>query len=58
MIIVIILFILLVVGICRFDPYLDIFHDYRGQFHIVLWYTSRHKRKYERKYINIVGDQK
>lgn len=32
---------------------MDIFYDYRNQFHIVLWYTF----KGQRKFINIVGDQ-
>ncbi len=51
--ILIILFIILVIGIYKFNPFIDIFQDYRGKFHIVLWYTFKNGRKY----INIVGDQ-
>lgn len=35
-------------------PYLDIFEDYRGEHHIILWYNNF---KGERKYINIRGSQ-
>ena len=51
-IIVIILGIVLIKNI--YDPYIDCFFDYRGKYHIILWYNDNEK---QRKYINIVGNQ-
>lgn len=28
------------------NPYIDIFKDYRGKIHIILWYNYKNKRKY------------
>jgi hypothetical protein len=50
-IIVILVLILLIKNI--YDPYIDYFYDYRGEYHIILWYNSNG----ERKYVNIIGDQ-
>jgi len=36
-----------------YNPYLDCFYDYRGEYHIILWYDWGK----ERKYINIIGNQ-
>ena len=35
-------------------PWIDVFKDFRGVKHIVLWYTNY---KGERKFINLTGDQ-
>lgn len=35
-------------------PWIDNFSDYRGEKHIILWYTNF---KGERKFINITGSQ-
>ena len=53
MILLIILTILLVVIYKVYDPYIDIFDDYREEYHIILWYNHKGKRKF----INIVGNQ-
>ena len=47
----VILIILVIIGI--YDPYIDCFYDYRGKYHIILWYNF----KGQRKYINIIGNQ-
>jgi len=49
--IIIILGLLLIINI--YNPYIDCFYDYRGEYHIILWYNY----KGERKYINIIGNQ-
>jgi hypothetical protein len=36
-----------------FSPYLDFFKDYRGKYHIIIWYFW----KGERNYINLLGSQ-
>lgn len=36
-----------------YDPFIDIFEDYRGEKHIMLWYNKKGKRKF----INIIGSQ-
>ena len=36
-----------------YDPYIDCFCDYRGEYHIILWYNFEGQRKY----INIIGNQ-
>ena len=51
-IIVIILGIVLIKNI--YDYYIDFFFDYKGKYHIILWYNDNEK---QRKYINIVGNQ-
>jgi hypothetical protein len=48
----IILVLLIILGIC--DPYIDCFYDYRGEYHIILWYNDFEG---QRKYINIIGNQ-
>lgn len=48
-IIVIILLVLLI-----FKPFVDVFKDYRGKYHIILWYNTFNG---ERKYFNILGNQ-
>jgi hypothetical protein len=48
----VILIILVIIGI--YDPYIDCFYDYRGKYHIILWYNDS---KGQRKYINIIGNQ-
>lgn len=37
-----------------YNPFIDVFEDYRGEYHIILWYTNN---KGERNYINIIGNQ-
>ena len=50
-----ILFILVIIIIYKnYHPFIDIFDDYRGEHHIILWYDDNKK---ERKYINILGSQ-
>ena len=34
----VILIILVIIGI--YDPYIDCFYDYRGKYHIILWYND------------------
>ena len=53
MILFIILCILWVI-ITYTDPWIDKYTDYRGEKHIVFWYTSFSG---ERKYIDLVGGQ-
>lgn len=51
------IFLILVIIVYLFwiyDPFIDFFRDYRGKYHIILWYNSNSG---ERKYINIVGSQ-
>jgi hypothetical protein len=48
----IILIILVIISI--YDPYIDCFYDYRGKYHIILWYNDNEG---QRKYINIIGNQ-
>ena len=48
----VILIILVIIGI--YDPYIDCFYDYRGKYHIILWYNDFEG---QRKYINIIGNQ-
>ena len=48
-----IIFLLILIAYAR--PWIDIYKDYRGVKHIVLWYNNF---KGERAFINIVGDQK
>ena len=50
----IILTILVIVIIGIYDPYIDCFCDYRGKYHIILWYNDNEG---QRKYINIIGNQ-
>jgi hypothetical protein len=51
---IIIFLIIIVVLMYVYSPYLDIFKDYRGELHIILWYDDS---KGERKFINILGSQ-
>jgi len=53
MIYLFIIIILLAICYVIFEPYLDIFEDYKGDFHIILWYNG----KTERNYINLLGSQ-
>lgn len=53
MIYLFIIVVLLAICYVIFEPYLDIFEDYRGDPHIILWYNG----KTERKYINLLGSQ-
>ena len=52
MILVILIFLTILYII--YEPYIDYFEDYRGEYHIILWYTNN---KGERSYINIIGNQ-
>ena len=47
--------ILLLIVICLFffSPYIDIFTDYRGKKHIIIWYSIRGRRKF----VNLLGNQ-
>ena len=36
-----------------YNPWIDIYKDYRGEKHIVLWYNDL---KGERKFIDLLGD--
>jgi len=49
-----ILLLLLIFCIVYTHPWIDIFKDFRGEQHIILWYTNY---KGERKFINLTGDQ-
>lgn len=49
LIIILIMFVLLYI-----HPWIDNYTDFRGQRHIVLWFTNH---KGERKYTNIIGSQ-
>ena len=49
LIITIIILILFII----FDPFIDIFKDYKGEYHIILWYNHKGKRKS----INLIGNQ-
>lgn len=53
MILFIILCILWVI-ITYTHPWIDSYIDFRGQKHVVFWFTNH---KGERKYINIIGSQ-
>ena len=46
--------ILLLIIISYTHPWIDKYTDYRGEKHIVFWYSNF---KGERKYINIIGGQ-
>lgn len=50
----ILLILILYVIISYTHPWIDIFKDFRGVKHTVLWYTNY---KGERKFINLTGDQ-
>lgn len=50
-----ILFILLILIVLLYThPWIDKYTDYRGQKHLVLWFTNH---KGDRKFINIIGSQ-
>lgn len=51
--IIVLLLIILVIGYTH--PWVDIYKDYRGVQHVTLWYSNY---KGERKFINLIGDQK
>lgn len=48
------LIILIGLGLVYLWYSLDIFVDYRGKFHIIIWYTNS---KGVRKFINLLGSQ-
>ena len=50
------IWILLILGIiiAYTHPWIDVYKDYRGATHIVLWYTNL---KEQRKFINLIGGQ-
>lgn len=50
----ILLILILYIIISYTHPWIDIFKDFRGVKHTVLWYTNY---KGERKFINLIGDQ-
>lgn len=50
---ILIILIFLTILYIIYEPYLDFFKDYRGKYHIILWYNN----KGERSYINIIGNQ-
>jgi hypothetical protein len=50
----ILLILILCIIISYTHPWIDVFKDFRGVKHIVLWYTNY---KGERKFINLSGDQ-
>ncbi len=52
MIIVILVLIILIIIILVYNPYLDIYRDYKDDLQIILWYT----RNNTREYIKILGD--
>lgn len=41
----------LIMLVIYFNPYIDIYYDYRNNLHIVFWYSYRNKRNY----VNILG---
>lgn len=49
------IYLLLIILIWHLWYSLDIFVDYRGKFHIIIWYTNN---KGVRKFINLFGSQK
>ena len=49
---ILIFLLILLVLMYMFNPYIDIFKDYRGKLHIILWYGNK-----ERKHIDLIGDQ-
>jgi hypothetical protein len=50
---ILLIIILLIILYKIYDPYIDIFNDYRKEYHVILWYNHKGKRKF----INIVGNQ-
>lgn len=42
---IVLLILLLVIVYIKFNPYLDIFKDYRGIRHYILWYDWNGERK-------------
>jgi len=43
--------VLLIIGILvlikiKWNPYFDVFKDYRDKNHIIIWYNSKKERKY------------
>ena len=46
---------LIILLIFYFRPWIDIYTDYKGIKHIVLWYTNL---KGKRMFINLIGSQK
>ena len=54
MIYLLILTIILVILYLIFKPFIDIFDDYRGEHHIIIWYDRLDKK---RGFINIIGGQ-
>ena len=53
MIIAFLLVILLLFICIIFDLYIDVFKDYRNEYHVILWYSYKKKRKY----VNLIGGQ-
>lgn len=53
MILLIIIIIVLGLILLIFNPYIDIFKDYREKYHMIFWYSYKGKRKY----ISIIGSQ-
>lgn len=45
---------LIIIMLFYFQPWVDVYTDYRNQEHIVLWYTNL---KGTRSYLNIVGNR-
>lgn len=50
---ILLLLILIFILYLIYDPFIDIFTDFRGEYHIILWYNY----KGERRFINIIGEQ-
>lgn len=46
MTLLIILIIIIILCLKYFKPYLDIYKDYRGNLHVLLWYKINNKRSY------------
>ena len=43
--------IFIIVLICICSPYIDIYKDHDGKYHIVIWYTNHND---ERRFINLI----
>lgn len=51
---ILVLFIITIVFLFLiFNPYIDIYTDYRGKNHMILWYNKNG----ERKHIDLIGSQ-
>jgi len=37
---------IIIIGLIYFNPYIDIFKDYRNRLRIILWYNWKNKRNH------------